>query len=612
MFRATNQILMPITAVLLFMFLVGCGGGSDPKPILPSVTFLASAAEMPEEGGEIIISATLSKASAVDVIVNFEFSGTASASDYEGKIASLTIAAGQLQKTFALASIADSAVEGPETIVIKITSAINATCSTGQINLKIIDDDSPPVAPVVSIEDAGFAEGNSTHTVAVPVLLNRTSTQTVTVRYATSNRTAISGTDYTAISGTLTFAPGDTSEDISVVLIGDQVVEPDETFKITLSSPQNATLGDASAVITIQNDDLPAVPVISIEDASFAEGNSEHSVIVPVLLNHTSSQIVTVQYATSDLTANSGTDYIAVSSMLTFAPGDTTETIEVGLIVDTETEPDETFKITLSSPQNATLGDASAVITIQNTVPNRITVKAMLPASDGAGEVLARAEATTFKNFLIPGMKTVFDTQPLTIDLAKKWAIGEVATLDGFVLLEASIFDTSGDTIYAGSSWPANGPGEELVTLVAQIFANRTDCGQSVAYSPDGLLYAQEIAPAGEGNIGIYRVTDDQLVSQFDALPNASNNIKALAWSPDNRHLAVMYHGGTRPGAYVWDIYSGAAVKYLNDGYNNGFLHRIVFSRDNRWVYSGYFDGVAVVEVNPTGLTPTTVRRKAR
>ena len=126
-----------------------------------------------------------------------------------------------------------------------------------------------PVTPTVNIANASFPEGNTVNTVQIPVTLSTTTTNSVTVHYSTTNGTAVAGTDYVATSGQLTFAPGTTSQNISVQIQGDYVYGSDKTFQITLSGAQNANLGTATATITITNDDsqlnftytpIPGVP----------------------------------------------------------------------------------------------------------------------------------------------------------------------------------------------------------------------------------------------------------------------------------------------------------------------------------------------------------------
>ena len=110
--------------------------------------------------------------------------------------------------------------------------------------------------PGLSVADARVEE-NSGDPVAFAVTLGRESVSTVTVDYATSDGTAEAGLDYTETSGTLTFAPGETAQTVSVAVLDDDHDEGDETFTLTLSNPTggNAWLADATATGTIENSD---------------------------------------------------------------------------------------------------------------------------------------------------------------------------------------------------------------------------------------------------------------------------------------------------------------------------------------------------------------------
>jgi Calx-beta domain/RTX calcium-binding nonapeptide repeat (4 copies) len=115
--------------------------------------------------------------------------------------------------------------------------------------------------PALSVAGASMPEGNSgSSALTFTVTLAKATPQKVGVTYATADGTAAAGSDYTASSGSLTFAPGEASKTISVAVIGDTTREPDETFSVALSAPTNAVLGTASATGTIANDDV-AVPI---------------------------------------------------------------------------------------------------------------------------------------------------------------------------------------------------------------------------------------------------------------------------------------------------------------------------------------------------------------
>ncbi len=116
-----------------------------------------------------------------------------------------------------------------------------------------------PVLPTLSINDVALPEGNSgTNNFAFTVTLAPAASQTVTVKYATANGTAIAGSDYTSNAVTLTFAPGVATQTVSVSVIGDTVREADETFTVNLLGQTNAALGKATGTGTIQNDDFVA------------------------------------------------------------------------------------------------------------------------------------------------------------------------------------------------------------------------------------------------------------------------------------------------------------------------------------------------------------------
>ena len=86
--------------------------------------------------------------------------------------------------------------------------------------------------------------------------------------------------------------------------------------------------------------------------------------VFTVSLSGASSQTVTVQYATANVTATVGSDYAMTSGTLTFTPGQLTRTVSVPVLGDTLLEPTETFAVNLSNPANATIGDGQGVGTI--------------------------------------------------------------------------------------------------------------------------------------------------------------------------------------------------------------------------------------------------------
>ncbi len=220
--------------------------------------------------------------------------------------------------------------------------------------------------PKVSVNDLKVVEGNTTTVNATfTVKLSAPSSQTVTVKYATANGTALSTSDYTARAlTTLTFTPGQTTKTVAVTVKGDTVQEPNENFYLKLSAATNATILDNSGTCTINDNDQK----LTITDVTLTEGNAgTTSAVFTVKLSAASANVVTVKYATANGTALSTSDYTARAlTTLTFTPGQTTKTVAVTVKGDTLKEPDETFFVNLSGAVNATILDAQGKCTILN------------------------------------------------------------------------------------------------------------------------------------------------------------------------------------------------------------------------------------------------------
>src|SRR5207253_2417826 len=128
------------------------------------------------------------------------------------------------------------------------------------------------------------------------------------VSYTTVDGTATAGSDYNAISGTLTFAPGVTTKTVSVAVKADNIFESDENFFVNLSSATNAVIIDEQSIGTILNDD--PLPALAISNILIKEGNfGPTAAAFHVTLTNPSYQLITVNYATADNTAVSTSDY---------------------------------------------------------------------------------------------------------------------------------------------------------------------------------------------------------------------------------------------------------------------------------------------------------------
>jgi hypothetical protein len=290
--------------------------------------------------------------------------------------------------------------------------ALSTFQTSGSLDLGAAHDFAPCPASVAGAPDTTAQEmpsgGFATVTLALDV-----PTETVgTVDYTTVGGTAVEGVDYVATSGTLTFTGCcSMAEAISIPLLADPTDENDEQFRVVFSNPQGLTLGDTQAVVTIQDDDAP--PSLAPTECAVLEGNAgTGSCVFPVTMTPASGKTVQVAYFTVNGTAVAGSDYVATSGILTFAPGVASLPVAVPVNGDTSVEPDESFNLALSSPTNATvdIGNAQGVILDDDGVSSR------------RGE-LGHGSSLTADLAALPGPVADTDSYRLALPALSSWEV---------------------------------------------------------------------------------------------------------------------------------------------------------------------------------------------
>ncbi|HYH05475.1 MAG TPA: Calx-beta domain-containing protein [Thermoanaerobaculia bacterium] len=343
---------------------VGTIVNDDPIP-----TITIGAAPVDPEGNvnsSQDITLSLSNTSYLPVTVDYTFApGTATAGvDYVATNGTLTIPAGDSLASISWQLIGDTIFEADETLTITFSNPTNATLPVTQATATIQNDDP---APAISIADGSAVEGNAGNTpMTFDVTLANASAFPVSVDYTITGNTATAGADFTSTNGTLTFAPGDVSETITVQVTGDLTDEVNETLTVTLSNPSaQSTIADGTATGTITDDD--GQPTITIDDVTLAEGNAGTTAFTfTVTLSNLSASPVSVDYGTAPGTATAGVDYDTTSGTLIINPGSLTGQITVNAIGEVAFEPNESFFVNLTNPTNATIADAQGLGTITN------------------------------------------------------------------------------------------------------------------------------------------------------------------------------------------------------------------------------------------------------
>jgi hypothetical protein len=333
----------------------------------PLVQFDQVSIDVDEDVGSVEVTVSLSHASAFPVSVDYASSdGSAkSPSDYDGVDSTLNFSSGVMSQSFTLTIVDDALDEASETFSLTLANPVNATLGTdSNAALSIADNDFPPS---VQFGSAAFQQVEDGAMAVIAITLDVPSGKNVSVGYATSDGTAQAPVDYTATSGTVVVLAGETGTSFTVPIVADASDEPDRTVNLALSAPVNATLGSPdAAVLTILDDDDP--PKVQFSETGPTVNESAGEATITATLTAPSAFTVTVEFSTSDGTADAGSDYLATGGLITFSPGDSAESFNVPIIDDVQDESNETVLLALGLPSNASLGSpaASTLIIIDN------------------------------------------------------------------------------------------------------------------------------------------------------------------------------------------------------------------------------------------------------
>ena len=258
--------------------------------------------------------------------------------------------------------------------------------------------------PYLSLDSPSVQEGHSgtttlnfTARLTDPNGRTKASSKTITAHYevlSEAGDTATAGQDYTATSGTISFAPGETSGTIGVNVLGDTEVEGDETLTVRWTSWENVWLVSYTHTGTIANDDSapPISATLSVADAEADEGDA---LSFSVVLDNAVPDGFTVTPVFTDGTATGGTDYTANTSALSFTgTAGETQIFTVATSEDEDVEDDETLTVGLTvsgTEHDVTVGGAATgTITNDDTAP---VVPATVTISDASA---TEGDALTF------------------------------------------------------------------------------------------------------------------------------------------------------------------------------------------------------------------------
>jgi hypothetical protein len=449
----------------------------------------------------------------------------------------VSFAPGQTTLQLQVPLLDNSTAEPTESLYLNLYNPVNGRIAAQYTPALIFDNDGTTGTPGVSVSDAVVEESAQLATFFVS--LNRPSTQTVGIGWATGDDSALAGSDFIAASGSLSFAPGEMVKPVTIRLIDDGLTEGLESFLLRLSSPVNATVADAVGNGWIGRGDGPTVaqPRISVLPAAAVEGEPFMNFVLS--LSAPSSNEVSVNMQTDTGSASQNTDYLFTRYTVVFAPGETSKLLRVPLLDDTAAESTETVTLRLSSPVNASLVQTTVTGTLADN-DSGFTV-----LSHGLSHDLYNVSSALTRIVEAPGggIDTVRATVAYTLP----------DQVENLVLLGsvASGIGNEGPNIFVGNA--ANNTFDGKGGIDTVVFS-----GPRAAYTSSGTLASRVISGGNDGSdtlLSIERLQFSDFVLANDTAPGENTYLAYAMFNagfdraPNASELAMWTHQLDRLGS---------------------------------------------------------------
>ncbi|MBW8311871.1 MAG: autotransporter domain-containing protein [Rhizobium sp.] len=353
------------------------GGGTQRLSEVPTITMALAPASVTEDTAAPVLTFTLSNAPAAAVAVNLGSAGGTATAGVDYTLPSVLIPAGSTSHTGNVAVAADTSDEPNETALIEISSVPFANESGVQQQTLTINDDDPSPTVTLSISPASFNENGGTATLTAT--LSNLSGQAVTVGLGFTGG-AVRGTDYSTASTAIVIPAGASSGTLVLTGLDDMDVESGESVVVDILSVSNGLPNGAQQVTaTVVDDDLSLVTLAAVPNL-ITEGDAAGRIVAT--LSAPLAQPVTVTLAVTGGTASSPADYSLSSTSLVIPASSLSAFVDLAVVDDATTEPDETVQVEIASVVNAIESGAQvATVTLRDNDNAPVATLSITPAS---------------------------------------------------------------------------------------------------------------------------------------------------------------------------------------------------------------------------------------
>ncbi|SFM64442.1 Calx-beta domain-containing protein [Chitinophaga sp. YR627] len=343
-----------------------------------------------------------------DITVNFTVAGTATAgTDYTALGTAVTIPAGQNSITLNVPVLDDQVIEATETVIVNVTGgtaatagAFTASTTNAAATVNITDNDNTAANKVISITrtaDGSEPSSNGAFSISLPAGVSVSEDLNIIYNIAGS---AINGTDYSTLNGTITLPAGQNSISLPVIVTDDNIIEGAESVVVSIANATGTSISgftvsltNSSATVIIADEDNTAtnrvLSINTVTDGSEPAANGRFAISLPTGI--TAAEDITVNYTVAG-TATPGTDYTALGTSVIIPAGQNSVTLNVPVLDDQIIEATETVIVNVTGGTTISIGsftasatNATATVNISdndNTAANKVI--SIVAANDGA------------------------------------------------------------------------------------------------------------------------------------------------------------------------------------------------------------------------------------
>ena len=399
-----------------------------------------------DEAGPVngLFTVTQTAASSTDTVLSYSVTGTSSSGDdFTALSGTVTISAGDTTATISVPVIDDSLFESTETVMLTLTGitsgdadiTVNGAADNDSINIASDDLATVSIASTTNGDEAGPVNGVFTVTQT-----GVSSTDTV-VSYSVGG-TATSGSDFTALSGTVTIAAGDTTATITVPVTDDALVEATETIALTLTGitasdpqiildPVTANLTDS---INIADNDSA---IITVEDVTVNEADGTLTFVITTDSLIDISIDISVSYTDGTATGTPGGtlgDFDNDADTVTLSANTTMVTATVAITDDATAENDETFAASLSTATPV----GSRTIDLSDTATGTITDNDAIRVSIAVAPTTVGEESATDLVYTITAASAPASDVTVSFDVSGTATLTDDYTVSGTATFTAT------------------------------------------------------------------------------------------------------------------------------------------------------------------------------